>query len=274
MSTLELPAPAVRLEDTEPCALLAHNAALGYFASAPQRLAPHLALAVHPDQSRSIDEIASELTEAAGMADELTDSAVERIRYRLDGLLGRGQLLEDVRYTERTGLGKRAHNEAGSAITPLATLLAARWLVARESTETLLPKSVTRRIHHGTRISILQHCLEGEANIKDIAADLGFSVPVAKRYFVKFTNEGWVTRSSGYHAANYTVVEDAHPLVASWAAELHSLSNDGYCDTLRTEVLPGIVRDPQLYGALARAALTGILETKRSRVYRRRVREE
>lgn len=263
MPTLEFPPTPVRLGDTQPRNLIAHNTALGFFASAPQRMAPHLVLANQPDTPRSIKQIADELIEVADFANKLTNPDVRHIKDRLSELLDPFKLPEDTSYVKRVGRIAVVHNETGSAMVPLATLLTGRWLVARETTEKLIPKSVTRRTYHGTRIAMLQHCVEGRANINFIADDLGMSVLVARTYVRQLKNRGLLTRSSKYHNASYRVTASSRPLVALWATELHSLGDDDYRSALRNNVLPEIIGSPQLYGTLARAALTDILKTKR-----------
>jgi hypothetical protein len=263
---LELPSPTIPLEQTRPRVLLNHNASLGYFASAAIRLAPHIALAAQPDTPRLAADIAAELVEVATPAVNLEPEAADHVGYRLSLLFFPGR--EDSQYITSVRLGKQrqravVHSEAGRAVVPTVALLAARWLVDREATEKLLPASVARRWHHGTRFACLQHCLSASTSIGVIARDLGLTKPSVKQLFGQFRSSGLVVRGDTYHQAVYGVADDIRPMVVAIASELHSLKDPAYSDVLRSSILRQIVQTPAFYGALAHAALTEIANTRR-----------
>jgi hypothetical protein len=268
LANFELPQSPIPLAQTQPGRLLSYNVPLGYFASAPKRLAPHIALAAHPHEPRTIGKIASELIQVATPRVNFSEEDVAHVQYRLE-LLFKPVGWDPAYYAtsaSRKHSGEVVHNEAGQSVVPLIALLAGRWLADRELTEKLMPASATRRYNHGMRLACLQHCLTSTTvNSNFILTDREVKKEVPKSLLPKLAREGLLVPGGECHAPSYSVSEHFRSPVADMAASIQGLADPAYAEALRTDVVSRITQTPGLYGALAHAALTEIVASARPR---------
>lgn len=159
--------------------------------------------------------------------------------------------------------GRVAHSETGREALPIAALVAAHWLMDRETSEAVLPPSRSKFLPHGTWLACIQTCLNRQKSTAEIGRALGLTTNFAARHCSRLVDNGMLVNVGKPKYAVFTVAPHIRAVVANMASELHSLQNETYANKLRTTVVEQIVGRPELYGSLAHAALMGLAETRR-----------